>query len=168
MSDRHTNEPPRDAGTPAITLRDVAWEDVPALYLMQLDAEANRMAGTKARDRAEFERVWLRNRADPTITARVIVRDGRVIGGISRFVADGHEHVGYWIERSAWGKGVATSALRTFLAEIKTRPIYATVSVTNFGSIRVLERCGFVRTGTRAEPETERYIAGEVAFYRLD
>jgi RimJ/RimL family protein N-acetyltransferase len=55
--------------------------------------------------------------------------------------------IGYWIDKTYWGKGVATRALALFLEEIELRPLYARVAKDNQGSIRVLEKCGFIRHG---------------------
>ena len=61
--------------------------------------------------------------------------------------ASGDLEVTYWIGKTYWGKGVATKALSLFLAEQKTRPIFARAAHDNSGSIRVLEKCGFVIVG---------------------
>lgn len=42
-----------------------------------------------------------------------------------------------------WGKGGATRALGEFLGLVQARPLYAYVAKHNFGSIRVLTKCGF-------------------------
>ena len=49
------------------------------------------------------------------------------------------------------GRGVATAALGLFVAEVAERPLFAFVAASNVGSIRVLEKNGFVRTTD--EPE---------------
>ncbi|GAB4579398.1 MAG: hypothetical protein Fur0022_21360 [Anaerolineales bacterium] len=46
-----------------------------------------------------------------------------------------------------WGKGIATEALPLFLEIQTVRPLYARAVKDNFGSIRVLEKCGFVKIG---------------------
>jgi len=56
----------------------------------------------------------------------------------------GEREVTYWIGRSHWGKGIATSALRAFLAVDLSRPLHARVAYDNVASRRVLEKCGFV------------------------
>jgi RimJ/RimL family protein N-acetyltransferase len=55
---------------------------------------------------------------------------------------DGHPFT-YWIGRSFWGKGIATSALRAFLTVDPARPLHARVASDNVASRRVLEKCGF-------------------------
>ncbi len=49
----------------------------------------------------------------------------------------------YWIGRSYWGKGIATSALNAFLTVDRSRPLHARVASDNVASRRVLEKCGF-------------------------
>ena len=49
-----------------------------------------------------------------------------------------------------WGRGIATAALTELVAELG-RPLHAWVARSNLGSIRVLEKCGFVEVGSRAE-----------------
>jgi hypothetical protein len=41
------------------------------------------------------------------ITLRALTRDGHLVGSISSFVMEGHTEITYWIERSAWGQGIA-------------------------------------------------------------
>jgi len=98
-----------------IRLRPVVPGDSPALFDMQLDPEGNAMAGTKPRTHEAFFAAWERNLADPGIRARVIEIDGvhgpEIVGTISRFQADGHDCVGYWIARAHWGKGIASRAV---------------------------------------------------------
>jgi len=64
-----------------------------------------------------------------------------------RACAPYEREVGYWIGREHWGRGVATAALAAFVAEVTERPLFAHVVNSNAGSIRVLEKCGFRRTG---------------------
>ena len=59
----------------------------------------------------------------------------------------GKREVGYWIAKQFWGQGIATSALHSFLQIENERPLYARVAAHNIGSRRVLEKCGFEKTG---------------------
>ncbi|CAG0960102.1 phosphinothricin acetyltransferase [Phycisphaerales bacterium] len=151
----------------ATYLRPVRPDDIPALYLHQLDPEANRMAGTKPRSLEAFQAVWDRIFKDAAVTARVIVENESIIGGVSCFDMDGLDAVGYWIAREHWGRGVATRALRLFLQEVPRRPLHATAARANLASIRVLHNCGFRLTGYRTGQETDRYVACEVAEFVL-
>ena len=40
----------------------------------------------------------------------------------------GEREVSYWIDRAHWGKGIATEALKQFLALVTIRPLYARAS----------------------------------------
>src|SRR5918999_1935703 len=60
------------------------------------------------------------------------------------------------------GQGIATAALAAFLEELDTRPLYAHVATHNVGSIRVLEKCGFERTGDGSTPSVDDSGAEEL------
>ncbi|MEV4369316.1 GNAT family protein [Nonomuraea sp. NPDC049637] len=66
--------------------------------------------------------------------------------------------VGYWLGRPFWGRGVGTAALGLFLAEEKTRPLYADPFAGNTGSVRLLERHGFRRAGTVRHGQDEHLL----------
>lgn len=159
---------PPAAAAPALRLRPVTGDDLPALFEFQADPEANRMAGTKPRSREAYFTAWEGILRDPGVSPRVIELDGAIVGSISRFQADGRDCVGYWIARPHWGRGIASRALALFLAEERARPLHATAASTNTVSRRILERCGFRCTGVRWGEETERYEARDVAEYVLD
>lgn len=133
-----------------VTLREVREDDLDAFFAHQSDPAAGHMAaflGRDPHDREAFVAHWDRLIADPTIVVRTIVADHAAVGHIARFWRDGRPEITYWIDRAAWGRGIATRALGRFLDEIRDRPLYASAAGDNLGSIRVLEKCGFVRTG---------------------
>jgi RimJ/RimL family protein N-acetyltransferase len=132
-------------------LRDVLEADLPIFFEHQREPEANRMALFPARDREAFDAHWRRILADDTATTKTIVLDGEVAGNIAAFDRGGRREVGYWIGKDFWGRGLATKALAELLLEEKTRPLYATVATSNVGSMRVLEKCGFVISTYRTE-----------------
>jgi RimJ/RimL family protein N-acetyltransferase len=131
----------------AVTIRPVRQDDLPILFEHQRDPEANAMAAFPARDREAFMEHWTRILSDDSMVARAIELDGRVAGNVGSFEYEGRREVGYWIDRAYWGRGVATLALAAFLDEEIRRPLFAGVAPHNVGSIRVLEKCGFERTG---------------------
>lgn len=153
---------------PAVRLRPVTRADVPVLHAHQLDPESNRLAGTKPRDLPSFQATWEKIFADATVVSRVVISGDTVVGGISRFKAEGVDAVGYWIARPHWGKGIASEALRLFLLEVSTRPLHAIIARHNAASARVLEKSGFRLTGYKMGEETDRYTAGELALYVLE
>ena len=136
--------------TTRVTLRPVTEGDLATLYEHQRDPVASRMAVFPMRDWDEFEAHWKRILKDPTVLARAIEHDGRLAGHVAVFGEPDERLVGYWLGREHWGKGVATKALAVFLDTVAERPLYAHVAKTNVGSIRVLEKCGFVATEIEA------------------
>jgi RimJ/RimL family protein N-acetyltransferase len=131
---------------PAPLLRDVIRTDLPVFFEQQADPEATAMADFPARDRAAFDAHWERLLADPSLYKKTIVFEGHVAGNIGSWAQDGRQLVGYWLGKEFWGQGLATQALRELIDELDTRPLYAYVAETNIASIRVLEKCGFVRS----------------------
>ena len=137
-----------------IRLRDVEPTDLPVFYEHQLDADATAMAAFPARDRAAFDAHWATNvLGNPAAITQTILVDGQVAGWIGSWPQDGARHVGYWIGKEHWGKGVATKTLAAFLQLVNERPLHAHVVEHNVASIRVLEKCGF---------SVERVERGEV------
>jgi RimJ/RimL family protein N-acetyltransferase len=130
-----------------VRLRVVREDDLTIFLAHQADPDANRMANFEARDAEAFMAHWAKILRDETVVVRTIEFEGQVAGNIVSWEHDGERDVGYWVGREHWGKGVATAALSAFLDELETRPLHAHVATHNVGSIRVLERCGFGRTG---------------------
>lgn len=129
-----------------IRLRDVTPSDLDVLFEHGRDPEAVRMAAFTHKDpsdRAAFDAHWARLLKDPSVRARAIATEGRVVGSIASFLLNGQREVTYWIGREHWGKGLATGALAAFLREEAQRPLFARVAKDNARSRRVLEKCGF-------------------------
>lgn len=99
----------------------------------------------------------------------LILDDHEVVGLISlKAPADsaGTVKIGYGIAACRWGLGYASAALALMLNELQRdrliRTITAETSLANIASQRVLEKNGFVRTGSRVDPED-----GDVICWRL-
>ena len=138
-------------------LREVAESDLDALFEQQADPESSAMAGVPSRDRAAFDEHWRRILADEALVAFVIDVDGEVAGNVVSWEQDGRRLVGYWLGREYWGRGLATAALAELVQQLEVRPLHAWVAATNGGSIRVLEKCGFVRVGEHTS-DVEEYL----------
>ena len=138
-----------------VSLRAVAESDFPALYEQQADAESVTLAAVPPREREAHDEHWRQALAQESTRARTIVVDGEVAGHVVSFLRDGEGdvEVGYWIDRSLWGRGVATAALSQFLAEEPRRPLVAHVAAHNPGSRRVLEKCGFTMVAELKDPQ---------------
>jgi RimJ/RimL family protein N-acetyltransferase len=76
--------------------------------------------------------------------------------------------VTYWVDRTRWGKGVATAALQILLAETAEGPLYARAASDNVGSLRVLEKAGFRRVGVNRDFARGRGEEIEETILRLD
>jgi RimJ/RimL family protein N-acetyltransferase len=148
--DRFGNDTPHPS---IVTIRPVREDDLPILFEHQRDPEASAMAAFPARDRDAFMAHWRRILSDRNLVARTVELEGAVAGNVGSFEFDGRREVGYWIDRAFWGQGVATRALAAFLREETRRPLFAGVAPHNAGSMRVLEKCGFSRTGEIGEDE---------------
>jgi RimJ/RimL family protein N-acetyltransferase len=150
-----------------IRLRAVTPDDIPAFYEHQLDPEANRMAAFPARERDAFFAHWEKILRENESLTRTIVLGDEVAGNVVCFEQKGRRLVGYWLGRKFWGRGVATRALSMFLREIPFRPLHAYVAKHNAGSIRVLEKCGFVVSGEGVVPAAEGREAVEEYLFTL-
>jgi RimJ/RimL family protein N-acetyltransferase len=131
---------------PEVRLRAVEPDDVSYFLIQQSDAEAIWLAAFATAEPPApeaFAEKWARILADPANRNRTVVADGQIAGYVSSFPQMGQPSVSYWIGRAWWGRGVATSALAAFLAELDERPLFARVVKDNFGSLRVLEKNGF-------------------------
>ena len=135
----------------AILLRPTKPADLPTLAEFNADAESNHMAAFTApdpNDQQAYITKWTRLLADPSIIARVVLQDDRIVGTVGSWVMDGERQVTYWMDRSVWGQGLATKALQLFLAEFHERPLHGRLVADNIASKRVLEKCGFAANGT--------------------
>lgn len=127
-------------------LRDLEDDDLDAVFEMMRDPDAVTMAAFTAEnpdDRVAFDAWLARNRSDPTVSMHVVTEDGGFAGTAATFSVDDDREVTYWIARHAWGRGVATAALRLLVAREPERPLFARVAAHNAASIAVLRHAGF-------------------------
>jgi [ribosomal protein S5]-alanine N-acetyltransferase len=95
---------------------------------------------------------------------RTIKFNGEIVGSIAKYVMENEAEITYWIDRKYWGQGIATTALKDFLKMVQIRPIYGRVAFDNYGSQKVLEKCGFIKIGkdkgfaNARQTEIEEYI----------
>ena len=150
-----------------ITLTETEEDDLNAFFLFQLDKEANYLAAFTSKDpndKAAYIEKYTKHLADPAIHMRTIRVNGVIAGSIAKFIMENEAGITYWIDRNFWGQGIATTALSDFLKIEKIRPIYGHVAFDNYGSQKVLEKCGFVKIGmdkgfaNARQTEIEEYI----------
>ena len=98
---------------------------------------------------------------------QTIILDNTIVGSIAKFVMEGKTEITYWIDRKFWGQGIATTALEVFLKIELTRPMFGRVAFDNFGSQKVLEKCGFIKIGTDKGFANARQKEVEEFIYKL-
>ncbi|MBS4195532.1 GNAT family N-acetyltransferase [Bacillus sp. FJAT-49870] len=134
----------------SIILRNVNEDDLPIFFKYQQNREANYMAAFTSKDHNDWDSFlthWTKILMNEDFIKQTIIVDSNVVGHILKFEQFGEPEVSYWIGKEYWGKGIATKALREFLKHISIRPRYARAAKDNAGSLKVLEKCGFVITG---------------------
>jgi RimJ/RimL family protein N-acetyltransferase len=154
-----------------VSLRPLEDTDLDAIYRHVTDPESIRMAAFTARDqtdRGAFLARTSRLRADASVTHLVIDVDGAVAGTIGSFRMGDQLEVTYWVDRTQWGKGIASAALQLLLAETTERPVFARAASDNVGSRRVREKAGFRRVGVDRGFAAGRGAEIEETIMRLD
>jgi len=144
---------------PVVALRPIEDRDLDALFDQMRDPESVWMAAFIARDpndRLAFDAHMARLRASPEITMRAVTRDGQLVGSVASFVVDGDTEVTYWINRAAWGHGIASRALDLLLDLVPA------------GSLRVLQKSGFKIIGTEISFAPGRNADVEETILRMD
>jgi ribosomal-protein-alanine N-acetyltransferase len=130
-----------------IELSKTTKEDLESLFLFQTNEEGIWMAAFMPEDpfdKEAYMKKWTAIVENPDIRMRTLRLNNQIIGSVAHFEMFGTTHVAYWIDRPLWGKGFATEALRTFIAGSSVRPLFARVAWDNYGSQKVLEKCGFI------------------------
>lgn len=84
----------------------------------------------------------------------------------------GTAEIGYWLGEPFWGRGIMSQALAAFTAfafpAFGLRRLYALVLEWNPASMRVLEKCGYLREGTlRRSAVKDGIVADEIVYARL-
>ena len=155
---------------PNIKLRPTEASDLEILFQFQTDKEGGYLAAFMSKDptdKSAYITKYTKLLADPTINNQTILMDNKIVGSVAKFVMEGDPEVTYWIDRKYWGQGIATKALSQLLALETIRPIFGRVAFDNFGSQRVLEKCGFVKTGTDRGFANARQAEIEEFIYKL-
>ncbi|MGV8091072.1 MAG: GNAT family N-acetyltransferase [Mangrovibacterium sp.] len=150
-----------------VTLTKTVKDDLDTFFQFQLDKEANYLAAFTSKDpndKTAYIDKYTRHLADPTINMWTIKANNEIVGSIAKFVIENDAEITYWIDRKFWGQGIATTALKKFLEIERIRPLYGRVAFDNYGSQKVLEKCGFIRIGKEKgfanarQTEIEEYI----------
>lgn len=154
-----------------IALRPIEDADLDALFDQMRDPESVAMAAFTAEDPADrdaFDAHMARVRNAPGTTNRVITCDGQLVGSIASFPSGDETEVTYWIDRSAWGRGIASRALELLLELVPVRPLHARAASDNIASLRVLRKAGFDIVGTEISYAAARRGEIEETILRLE
>lgn len=151
-------------------LRRTVESDLEHFFQFQLDKQANHLAAFTPKDPTDKEAYiekYTKHLNDPTINMQTILLAQTIVGSIAKFEIEGDAEITYWIDRTFWGKGIATSALKNLLIIEITRPIFGRVAFDNYGSQKVLEKCSFVRIGSDKGFANARQMEIEEFIYKL-
>lgn len=107
------------------------------------------------------------------VTNFVIAVDDALVGGIGLELGSDVERVsaevGYWLGEAAWGRGLATAALRGFcdyaFATFALTRLYAVPFAANMASRRVLEKAGFLLVGVLRDSAIKHGTIVDQALY---
>jgi [ribosomal protein S5]-alanine N-acetyltransferase len=150
-----------------ITLVKTEADNLNILFQFQTDKEGIYLAAftpNNPNDKPAYIEKYSKLLNDPTVNNQTILLDNVIVGSIAKFVMENKAEITYWIDREFWGQGIASTALKNFLQIEQIRPIYGRVAFDNYGSQKVLEKCGFVKIGTdkgfanARQAEIEEYI----------
>ena len=157
--------------TKTITLTETTADDLHLLFEFQLDEEANYLAAFTAKDisdKVAYLEKYTKHLADPTITMRTIKANDEIIGSVAKYMMEGDAEITYGIDKKYWRQGIASTALADFLKIELARPIFGRVAFDNYGSQKVLEKCGFIRIGSDRGFANARQAEIEEFIYKLD
>jgi len=143
--------------TPRLLLRPHSIDDADAIAISLADFSVSRML---TRVPAPFHKQdavdWLKQQAAsklPEWNFAICDTDGRHLGVVSIELRHGQWHLGYWLNRSAWNRGLMTEAagrsLKAFFECMPEAEIHSGMFSDNAGSLRVQQKLGFAITGCR-------------------
>jgi len=172
--------PPVELTTARLKLRQLKATDAPAIFSgWTYDPEVARyLTWSPHKDVAATERVlqyWLNEYRKPDCIRYGIelIENGVLIGMIDVVgYSEGNPVVGYCLSRKYWNQGYMSEAFSSFielLFDIGHRTIFIEAVKENTGSIRIIEKHGFVFLGCKEfalSPEKPEPVT--IRAYRLD
>lgn len=137
--------------TPRLILRSARPDDLEAMHAVLSDPRATRWWSTPPHETLEQTHLWMDAMIanGPDHPDFVIELNGRVVGKAGFYAMP---DVGYILHPDVWGQGLAAEAVGAAVDHVfRTRDVgtlTADVDPENAASIRLLERLGFVGTGS--------------------
>ena len=153
--------------TKRLTLRQLESTDAVDMLAFSGDPMVQRFNGPVYETTAEVQKLidWYHGeyaQQDGISWAVTFTGENKVIGmfGLHHWSRRHRRaEAGYDLARAYWGQGIASEALRTVLAfgfeQMNLHRIYANTIADNHESVRLLERLGFTREGTKRESSWE-------------
>ncbi len=150
--------PPEQIETERLFLRKPRMDDAPAIFAGWVqDPEVTKLLTWRPHENIEMTKSIL----ERTITAWdqgfrfpfvIAVKETKQLAGMIEMRMDGHKvELGYVLAKAFWGKGYMTEAVQALIGWAFEQPtirrVYATTSVDNFSSQRVMEKAGMQREG---------------------
>ena len=112
------------------------------------------------------------NKSDGEAVFLITLRDGTIIGACGIMSHENAPELGYWLGVKYWGNGYATEALHAVIdyafTDLAHEALTAAARVTNPGSRRVLEKCGFQWTGVGLCRIRAIHSSAPIDRFRLD
>ena len=144
--------------TQRLVLREVRMEDAPALFVLRSDPEVmqfvHRPPAVTIADAIDFiKRVQVGQRANTCAQWTMTLKGSDVcIGVVGTWRIDLEHHrgeLGYTLARAHWGQGLMSEAIAAVMdhafSVFKLHSVEAWTEPRNVGSVRTLEKNGFVR-----------------------
>jgi len=149
---------------PQVALRWLTEADVGAIYAIFSDPEVMRYWSTPPMSDIAQARRLVADIHDGFRARRLFqwgvarLEDDRIVGTCTLFAineSQGRAEIGYALGREFWGRGYMNEALTTLLdfafGSLSMRRLEADIDPRNAGSLRALERLGFLREGLLRE-----------------
>jgi RimJ/RimL family protein N-acetyltransferase len=142
-----------------VRLREVEEADLDLFFEQENDPEAVRRSRFAPREREAFMTHWrTRILGHPDVHVRTVTVGGEPAGNVVAWWEQEKRFIGYVLGQAYWGRGIGTQALGLFLRRETARPLHADPFAGNTGSVKLLEKHGFVRTGTVRHGEDEHLM----------
>jgi RimJ/RimL family protein N-acetyltransferase len=153
--------------TERLILRELVDDDAAAVFVWWGDPEVQKYNAEPLRDVSQahtfIAEMLAEYAAQKQVMWAITMRaGGAVLGGVDLHDWNRTHHraeVGYSLARAWWGQGIASEAVRAVLrfgfGRMQLHRIEAGTIADNWRSVRMLERLGFRREGTRRERSLE-------------
>nr|WP_265571491.1 GNAT family N-acetyltransferase [Sphingomicrobium nitratireducens] len=140
--------------TDRLVLRRATMDDVDGFAAIFTDAETMAHWSTPPHASRQQTEKWVKSmvESDPALGDDfVIEKDGELLGKVGPWRLP---EFGVLVRRDHWGQGIATEAMSALIDYLRTRSVphlVADVDPANGGSLRLMEKLGFTRSGYKKD-----------------